>query len=114
MGQRLLHSAGQLLVVLLHILSRYAACICTHCCHCLLLLLLVEQVLLLVMMQVLLLSSRHMMHVMRLASTRCVEARLPIQLLAAALKRAHHSSDHLREEQLCYVGIQGVQKSKIH
>lgn len=80
MGLCLLCSSRQLLCILLHIFScRYTACICTHCCHCLLLfLLLMKQVLLLVMMQVLLLSSRHMVHVMRLASARCYKAGLPI------------------------------------
>jgi hypothetical protein len=69
--------------------------ICRYCCHCLLLLDRVLPMMLLLVLQVSLLSSRHMMHMVRLASARRHEARLAIQLLAAPLKCSHHPSDNL-------------------
>jgi hypothetical protein len=68
--------------------------ICRCCCHWLLVMNQVRPMLLLVVLQVSLLSSRHMMHMVRLASARHHEAGLAIQLLAAPLKCAHHSGDN--------------------
>lgn len=84
---------------------------------CLPLLLLCQMLLLLlfmVVLQMLLLSSRHVMHVVRLAPAWGNKTGLAVQLLAAPLKRPHHTRHDLRKEQLCNISIQWVHKRKIY
>lgn len=88
------------------------------CCLllCLLLPLLCQMLLLLLMvvLQMLLLSSRHVMHVVRLAPARRNKTGVAVQLPAAPLKRPHHTGHDLRKEQLRDISIQWVHKRKIH